>query len=139
VLNASAAHIHQALRWALESTVDPSTAAADWLAQDIDPRQPSAIALLTRPDVPLEHLEQAKEVYKTMRVLGETAADRRTGGRLYLAAIAAALVVYRARISRQSGRAVRRALEEMLGDGEAAPALRELAQRALPLVNLDDT
>lgn len=120
-----------ALRWALESEANPALAAADWLARDIDPMQESAIALLTQPNVPLAHLEQAKDVYKTMRILGETTADRRTGGRLYLAAIAAALSMHGARITRQSTRALQRALRTMLDDPESPEELKMLAGRAL--------
>lgn len=123
-----------ALQWALESASDPATAAADWLARDIDPAAASATDLLTSPRVTLKQLQQAKNVYKTMRVLGETRADRRTGGRLYLASIAAAIVVHNERISRQSDAALARALEDMRHDDRVAYALRRLADSALALI-----
>ena len=63
-------HISEALRSALEVVGDPARAAADWLARDIDPTKPSAVALLTDPDVSLENLRKAKSVFKTMRILG---------------------------------------------------------------------
>jgi hypothetical protein len=134
MVSAQAAQLRDALRWALESDADPATAAADWLARDIDPSRSSALDLLTDSAVPLHHLTDAKHVYKTMRVLGETAADRCLGARLYLAAIAAALVVYRARISRQSDRAITRALREMEKDIDISRPLRDLATRALSVL-----
>lgn len=127
----SANDMSRALRWALDAGGDSATAAADWLATDIDPNAPSAVALVTASDVAIDQLEAAKSAYKTMRVVGETAADRRMGGRLYLAAIAAALVHHERRISGQSDRALRNGLKAMVDDPEAAPALRELAARAL--------
>ena len=124
-------HLSEALHWALESTMDPATAAADWLASDINPNCGGALGLLTDPAVGLEHLDQAKDVYKTMRVVGETAADRRLGATLYLGAIAAALVRYNARISRQSDAALRRALLRLDADRTAPEPMRRLAGAAL--------
>jgi hypothetical protein len=74
---ATRARLSDALRSAVEASVDPAMAAADWLARDIDPGYSSAISLLTDPDVSLDTLEKAKDVYKTMRIIGETTADRR--------------------------------------------------------------
>ncbi len=119
------------LRSAVEASVDPAMAAADWLARDIDPTRSSAIELLTDPDVDAETLAKAKDVYKTMRILGETSADRRLAARLYAAAIAAALVHHGRRISRQSLPALTRALRSLHEDVEAAEPLRHLAGTAL--------
>lgn len=126
--------IRVALRWALEASADASAAAADWIAQDIDPAQPSAIALLTRPDVPLQHLAQAKQAYKTMRILGESAADRRLGGVMYLSAIAAAIVLHGVRISRQSDRALLRGLRRLREDSSIPSPLADLARRAIEVL-----
>lgn len=125
------ARLNHMLRWAQESSNNPAMAAADWLARDINASAPSAITLLTRRDVSLEHLKQAKDVFKTMRLVGETAADRRLGGRLYIAAIAAAVVVHNTRISRQSTSALIRALMLMTSDPEAQRPLKQLAHEAL--------
>ncbi len=119
------------LRSAVEASVDPAMAAADWLARDIDPTQNSAIGLLTDPDVDAHTLAKAKDVYKTMRILGETSADRRLAARLYAAAIAAALVRHGQRISRQSKAALKRALQTLHEDAEAPEPLRHLAGAAL--------
>jgi len=123
--------LSDALRSAVEATVDPAMAAADWLARDIDPDCTSAINLLTDTTASLETLTKAKDVYKTMRILGETPADRRLAARLYAASIGAALVVHRARISRQSDSALKRGLQSLQDDAEAPDPLRRLAGTAL--------
>jgi adenylate cyclase len=123
--------LQDAMQWALESAADAPLAAVDWLARDICTDYSSAAEMLTRPDVPLHHLHKAKHLFKTMRVLGETAADRRVGGQMYLAAIAAGLVVHGQRISRQSDEALSRALTEMVNSEHLAADLRALAQAAI--------
>ena len=120
-----------ALRSAVEAAVDPAMAAADWLARDIDPGYDSAIALLTDADVSLETLKKAKDVYKTMRILGETSADRRLAARLYAAAIGAALVRHESRISRQSETALKRGLQSLHEGADVPDPLRQLAGTAL--------
>ena len=119
------------LRSAVEASVDPAMAAADWLARDIDPRQPSAVVLLTDPKTSINKLKKAKDVYKTMRILGESSADRRLAARLYAASIAAALAHHGTRISRQSDTALRRALESLHEDTEIPDPLRHLAGKAI--------
>jgi len=123
------------LRWALDLSADPATASADWLAADIDPQRESAVALLTDAGVPLTHLRRAKSAFKTMRIVGETGADRRMGARLYAAAIAAALVWHGKRISRQSDAALRRAFASLLDDHAMPEPLRALAGKALCTLN----
>ncbi|MDY7108312.1 MAG: hypothetical protein SYC29_06710 [Planctomycetota bacterium] len=123
--------LSDAMRWALDSAADPSMASADWLAMDIDPSRRSAVALLTDAHVSLSQLRKAKSVYKTMRLVGETAADRRLGARLYTAAIAAALVRHGRRISRQSDAALRRAFRSVMDDESVPQDLREMADKAL--------
>jgi len=120
-----------AFRWALEASTDPARAMADWLAGDIDPARPTALALLADPSTSVATLRQAKSVYKTMRIVGETVAARRLAARLYLAAIAAALVRHGERISGQSDAALQRALTSLLDDTEMPDPLRDLAGTAL--------
>ncbi len=127
--------LSEALRSALEVSIDPAWAAADWLAKDIDGEYPNAVSLLTDPEVPLEHLRRAKDVYKTMRILGEKSADRRLAGKLYAAAIGAALVRHNCRISRQSDSALRRGLQSLLSDAQMPDRLRELAGVVLCALN----
>ena len=123
--------LSDALRSAVEAAVDPAMAAADWLARDIDPGHDSAVALLTDPDVSPETLEKAKDVYKTMRILGETSADRRLAARLYAASIGAALVHHGRRISRQSESALKRGLQSLHEGADVPDPLRQLAGTAL--------
>ncbi len=124
-------NIRDAIRCALESSLDPAMAAADWLARDIDPACRSAADLLTNPKVSLEDLQKAKSVYKTMRILGETPADRRVAARYYAAAIAAGLVRHGTRISRQSTGALRRAMAELRDDERMPDRLRALGTAGL--------
>jgi len=123
--------LSDAMRWALDSAADPSMASADWLAMDIDQTRPSAVALLTDSQISLSQLRKAKSVYKTMRMVGETAADRRLGARLYAAAIAAALIRHGRRISRQSDAALQRAFKSVMDDESVPPPLRDMAGQAL--------
>ncbi len=123
--------IGQALQWALDAMHNPVTTTADWLARDIDPTQPTAEALLANPAVTLAQLRQAKNVFKTLRILGETAADRRMGVRLYVASIAAALVRFNTRISTQSDAALERGFRDLQEDHRMPGRLRELATAAL--------
>jgi hypothetical protein len=106
-------------------------ASADWLAADIDPTCTSAVSLLTAETVSLADLRKAKSAYKTMRVVGETAADRRMGARLYAACIAAALIRHGRRISRQSDAALHRAFSGLLDDASMPHPLRDIAGKAL--------
>jgi hypothetical protein len=121
------ARLDEALRWALGAATDPALASADWLANDIDSSYDTAIALLTDPDVPLAVLVKAKHAFKTMRVVGETARDRRLAARLYLATIAAALGRHGRRISRQSDAALLRGLNRLMEDHATPAPLRHLA------------
>lgn len=120
----------EALRWALELTNNPYTAAADWLARDLDPTKATAQELLSDGNISLDTLKKAKNAFKTMRIVGEHAADRRLGGRMYLAAIAAGIVYHSARISTQSDGALLKALKEFIRDDGMPEELRELADMA---------
>ena len=121
----------ETLRWALDMSADPAMASADWLAADIDPTQSSAAALLTNANITLSQLRKAKSAFKTMRIVGETAADRRVGARLYAASIAAGLVWHGRRISRQSESALKRAFKSLLDDERMPAGLRDMAGKAL--------
>ena len=115
--------------------MDPALAAADWLARDIDPNCSGAIDLITAMNVKLEHLQQAKSAFKTMRVLGELSSDRRLAAKLYAATIAAGLVRFNCRISRQSDDALRRGLQALLDDTRLPDRLRDLAGGGLCILN----
>lgn len=124
-------NLGETFRWVVESGLDQATAAADWLARDIDARYDSAFDLLTDEGVALETLRRAKDVYKTMRVVGETPADRRLGARLYAASIAAALARHGERISTQSDAAILRSLSSLAEEQCMPDGIRSLAGTAL--------
>jgi len=119
------------LRWALDALQHPAIAAADWLARDIDPNQPSATAMLSNPQITLAQVRQAKTVFKTMRIVGEKSADRRVGARMYTAAIAAGLVRHGKMVSTQSEAALKRGFQALLDDRRMPMPLRDLAGMAL--------
>ena len=106
-------------------------AAANWLARDIAPEHEGAVDLLLSSGVSVDQLVQAKDAFKTLRIVGETSEDRRLGARPYAASIAAALVHHGTRISRQSDAALRRALGALADDRGMPQALRTLAGNAL--------
>ncbi len=118
-------------RSAVEASADPAMAAANWLARDIDPNYQTAVELLTDSTASLETLRKAKDVYKTMRILGESSADRRIAARLYAASIGAALVHHGSRISRQSDSALQRGLQSLQTDMRMPQPLRQLAEAGL--------
>lgn len=126
-----AKQIGQPLRWALDSLHEPAMAAADWLARDIDPNQSSACGLLADPKITLAQVRQAKNVFKTMRIVGEKSADRHVGARMYAAAIAAGMVRHNVLVSRQSDAALLRAFQGLLDDARMPKPLRDLAGMAI--------
>ncbi len=110
-------------------------ATADWLAADIDPARATVAELLTDPTISLDNLRKAKDVYKTMRILGETADDRCVAANLYAASIGAALLFHGERISRQSDSALHRGLESLQMDKKMPQPLRDLARAGLGALN----
>ena len=127
--------LSDALRWALDAMHYPAMTSADWLARDIDPEQPSAAAFMTNPAITLRQVKQAKSVFKTLRIVGETSAEPRIGARMYVAAIAAGIVRFDTRVSTQSDRAVRKGLQALLDDRAMPMPLRDLAGSALCVLN----
>ena len=123
------------LRSAKEISANPAMAAADWLAHDIDAQCTTVVQLLTDPKVSVANLRKAKDVYKTMRILGETSTDRHVAARLYAATIGAGLVHHGERISRQSDSALTRGLEALQNDMDMPPPLRRLAEAGLIMLD----
>jgi len=134
----SETRMSEALRWALESSSDPARAAADWLVRDISPHHESAWAMLADSSVSMAELHQAKTAFKTMRIMGETVADRRHAARLYAATIAAARVRHGESITRQSQGAIRRALETLEQDVEVPEPVRSMIGLALCMMNNEE-
>ena len=120
-----------AIGWAAACGPTDAMASVNWLAADASPAHGTAEALLSDPNVPLNALLSAKNAYKTLRVVGETAEDRSQGARWYAATIAAGLVHHRTRISAKSDQALDRALADLVDDTDMPPTIRELAVRAL--------
>ena len=129
--NPERTRLRDTLQWALDASCDPAMASADWLASDIDPDADSAVHLITRRETSLELLHQAKSAFKTMRIIGETSADRRLAARLYAGTIAAGLAHHDVRISGQSDAALRRAFSALQEDESMPTALRDLAAIAV--------
>jgi hypothetical protein len=121
----------EALQWALEVLNEPAMASADWLARDIDPTQQTAVGLLTNPKITRAQVKQAKAVFKTMRIVGEKAADRRIGARMYAVAIAVGLVRFGEKISTQSDDALDRGFQGVVNDRRMPEELRNMAGKAI--------
>jgi len=119
------------MRWALDESTDPALSTVNWIASDIVPGCRSVSDMLTSSDTTVDQLVQAKDVFKTMRMIGETAPERRLAARLYAATIAAAIVHHDSRISRQSDAAIHRALARLAGDVACPDSLRDLIRAAL--------
>jgi hypothetical protein len=123
--------LRETLSWVLLSESGADWTIADHIAREFEPRCHGAVDLLTSDETTLETLLRAKDHFKTLRMEGETAEDRRLGAHLYAAAIAAALVSMGERISRQRDDSLRRAFRRMSADRALPAPLRDLAQRAL--------
>ena len=129
--DSTASQMSDAFRWAIEDAGNSAMASADWLARDIDPDVETAVDLLSKTDQTLARYRQAKDAYKTMRIVGETSADRRIAARLYAGAIAGAIVRHNKRISSQSDAALTRGLTALKHDTRMPISLRDLATSAL--------
>lgn len=123
--------LHDTLAWVLLTDPGAEWDVADLMARELDPQCSGAVELLTSPSTSLEMLARAKILFKTLRLDGETAEDRRLGSHLYAAAIAAALVATGDRISRQQDDSLRRAFARMKDEVTLPAPLRDLASRAL--------
>lgn len=128
--------IAEAWRWAMECAGDGALAAADWLARDIDPGCTGVFDLLADHRASLDTLRQAKSAFKTMRVAGETPADRQLAARLYAVTIAAALLRHGELITTQSRPAIIRALHGVEADDRLPPSLRDIASAARHVLEL---
>ncbi|HWB18920.1 MAG TPA: hypothetical protein VG711_01355 [Phycisphaerales bacterium] len=133
--NGHPTQISDPFRWVIDALNDPAMAYADWLARDIDSKYSSAVAMLTDPATPLEHLVRAKAVFKTMRVVASKSSERRLAARLYTASIAAAIARHGRRISQQSDRALIKAFTELLDDRDLPMGMRDLAGLAMSAMN----
>ncbi|MCZ6835163.1 MAG: hypothetical protein O7G85_05250 [Planctomycetota bacterium] len=123
--------ITRSLKEAFSEMADESPSVmVDWIAQVIDPQRPSALAILCDAQTPLESLVKAKNMYKMLRVHGQSKGQRRMGRRMYAASIAAGLVHHQARISEQSDRALARAFHFLMLDDVMPAPIREIVAYA---------
>lgn len=122
--------LYQTLDWVLRSLDNPTLAAADWVAQEVDPSRPSAVALLTDPATPLSRVERARTFYMALRADGESNAERTIGGRMAIAATAAALVYHGARITAHDDDALTAAFRAAEQDNAVPAPIRALLGQA---------
>jgi hypothetical protein len=120
-----------AFRWALDAAADPGRAAADWIAREIVTTAPSAASAIASSTTTLEQLIGLKVAFKALRSGAVTAIERNRAARLYAASIAAGIVRFDVRISRQTDHALRRAFAALRDDDDCEESLRDLARVAL--------
>ncbi len=123
--------LYSTLEWVLRSLEDPALAAADWVAQEVDASRPSAVALLVDPETPLSRLIRARTFYMALRAEGESPAERTLGGRMALAATAAALVFHGERITAHDDEALLAAFRAVEQDSAVPPPIQALIMRAI--------
>lgn len=123
--------IHSAFQWALDANADPSRTAADWLAREIVPLAPDAAAAVAGTNSTLEQLVALKIAFKALRTGAASTAERNRAARLYAATIAAGLVRFGVKISRQGDEVLRRAFLALRDDTSCEESLRDLAAVAV--------
>jgi prophage antirepressor-like protein len=119
-----------AYRWALESSADPTRAACDWLAAEIVPDARSAGAAIASTTTTLEQLIALKSAFKALRGSAESTVERNLAARLYAGTIAAALLRFDRRISRQRDPSLRAAFAALADDPSFEEPLRDVARAA---------
>jgi DNA-directed RNA polymerase specialized sigma24 family protein len=120
-----------AFRWALDANADPSRTAADWLAREIVPMARDAASAVAGTSSTLEQLVALKVAFKALRIGAASTAERNRAARLYAATIAAGLVRFGVKISRQSDAVLRRAFLSLRNDTSCEESLRDLATVAI--------
>ncbi|MDZ4832004.1 MAG: hypothetical protein SGJ09_17645 [Phycisphaerae bacterium] len=127
--------LSSAFRWALDAASRPGRAATDWLAAEIVPGSTSAAAAISATSTTIEQLIALKVAFKALRQGGGTAAERNRAARLYAATIAAAMVRFGVRITRNSDSALSAAFIALRDDDDMEEPLRDLGAAALPRLN----
>ncbi len=120
-----AAAARSVLEWAVQGKSDQGMVGADLIARDLGAA--SAVDLFCGSH-DVGTLRAAKDCFKTLRLVGEAAADRRLGGHLYVASIAAARQHHDEVISRQSSGALERGLEGVMEETQLPAEIRSLAR-----------
>ncbi len=127
--------LSDSLRWALALGREPARSPIDWLAVELDPRAADAADAILRVDDDsrrdLERLVLLKSGFKTLRIGGESIADRRLAARFYAASIAGGVVRHRCWISNQRPDRAIEAMRDLLDDDSMPSNLRALARAAI--------
>ena len=130
--------LSDSLRWVLALGVNPNQSPIDWLALELDPSAGDAADAICRslPDSEddLDRLQLLKSGFKSMRMSGENASDRRVAARYYAATIAAGVVRHRVWITEQRPERVTTAIEDLQQDDSMPESLRELAKDAIETI-----
>ena len=127
------------LRWALAIGSEPERSAVDWLAAELVPDRPDAVAAICEADPEsdedLRRLRLLKSGFKTLRLSGEHSTDRRLAARHYAATIAAGVVRHGCWITRQRPDRLLSALQDLAADDAMDDSLRSIASEAIAIAN----
>ncbi|MDG2022426.1 MAG: hypothetical protein P8J59_10800 [Phycisphaerales bacterium] len=127
------------LRWALAIGSEPERSAVDWLAAELVPDRPDAVAAICKADPEsdedLRRLRLLKSGFKTLRLSGEHSTDRRLAARHYAATIAAGVVRHGCWITRQRPDRLLSALQDLADDDAMDDSLRSIASEAIAIAN----
>ncbi len=127
------------LRWALAIGSEPERSAVDWLAAELIPDRPNAADAIciadSDPEQDLRRLRLLKSGFKTLRLSGEHATDRRLAARHYAATIAAGVVRHHCWITRQRPDRLLSALRDLAADEHVDHKLREIAIQAIGIAD----
>lgn len=131
--------LSDSLRWALALGADPSQSPIDWIAVELDSDSIDAADAICRslPDAEqdLDRLQLLKSGFKSLRLSGETGADRRIAARYYAATIAAGVVRHKTWITEQRKERVTTAIKDLHEDESMPDSLRVLARGALEVID----
>lgn len=127
--------LSDSLRWALQFGHDPAISAADWLTRELVPEFDTADQAIREPASSdaedIQRLKLLKSGFKTLRLTGETAEDRRAGARYYAAVLAAAIVRHGIRITSQRISRIQSALEDLADDDSVSTDIQSMSRQAL--------
>jgi hypothetical protein len=122
--------LRDTLAWVLRAFDHPAASAGDWIAHEVDPSRPSAVALLTDPTTPVSRIRRARVLWAALRAEGETAGERTMGSRLAVAAAASAFLFHGERISNHDDEALLRALRSVTADDSVPAEVRTMVRMA---------
>ena len=118
------------LAWAVEYEVDPYFAHADWLVREVLPECRSVAEALADGRASLDDLRTLKRVFRESAANGETPLDRRIGGRLVDAIIAAGFVHHGRLLTSHAPEKLVEPFAEIGADRNLPDRVRELGRDA---------